>query len=680
MIKNINSKILTFAITLVISFTSYAQDRSCGMVEHMNEQMRNPEFAREYEETQIKFRKALEQTLHNKKTTYNRLTPIIIPVAVHFPEGLESNRSCLEALAQNQVDILNGDYTATNPDNNLWNSASGNYPGVVHGVANIEFCIATLNHPAGTDSDLVEGQPAVTIGYNFGSGGDTDTAWSGYMNFLVKTIGGGTLGYSFKPGSIAAGHSVVLNTFAFGSGAGCPGYVPGAPYNKGRTVTHELGHFYNLSHIWGDGGCAIDDGILDTPLADDANGGCPSPGSVSSCVAGESELTMNYMDYTNDACMYMFTQGQVDVVDSYVSGVLQSQFKPNTVACGSTDPDFIITAINDTIESCGDEGSYSIELTSLNGFSEEISLGLTGTPNGASSMLSQPTISNSGSFDISVSDLTGLFTGNYIITLTASSASITKSIPLNLNIISEVCESAGDMTYLTATTGVIFNTINNLDTSPKTAPYSDFMSLSTDLNIGSSYDLTVNVNTDGQYQVVTKVWFDWNQNCSFNDPGEEYDLGMIGNVADGPTGNSPLAVVVPENAILGTTIMRVSTAYTDPDEGQYATACQASFDGEVEDYTVNVTTALSVSQTEFESLSLFPNPNDGSFTLEIHSVTSDNINVNIYDIRGRKIYNKNYLNNSNFKQVIDLENIESGLYLMMVSDGLRKTTKRIIIK
>ena len=245
MIKNYNSKILTFAITLIISFTSYAQDRSCGMVEHMNEQMRNPEFAREYEETQIKFRKALDQRLRNKSSVSSRLNPIIVPVAVHFPEGQESNRACLEALAQNQIDILNGDFTATNPDANLWNSASVNYPGIVHGVANIEFCIATLNHPAGTDSDLVEGQPAVTIGYNFGSGGDTDTAWSGYMNFLVKSIAGGTLGYSLKPGSIAAGNSVVLNTFAFGSGAGCPGYTPGAPYNEGRTVTHELGHFYN---------------------------------------------------------------------------------------------------------------------------------------------------------------------------------------------------------------------------------------------------------------------------------------------------------------------------------------------------------------------------------------------------------------------------------------------------
>ena len=677
--KKLISRTLAFVITAFISHVSFSQERTCGMIEHMSEQMQDPEFAREYEKNQEKFREALKQTLQKKGTVSSRLNPVIVPVAVHFPAGDESDRNCLEALAQNQIDILNGDFAATNSDADLWDSASTNYPGVVHGVANVEFCIATLNHPSGTDSDLVEGQPAVTIGYNFGGGGDSDSNWSGYMNFLVKNAGDSVLGYSPLGGNIAAGQSVVISPGAFGSGSGCAGYSPGSPYNLGRTVTHELGHFYNLDHTFS-GSCNSDDGIADTPNISQPNYGCSTPGSISGCVTGESALTMSYMDYGNDSCLYMFSEGQTTVVDSYISGVLQSQFKPNTIACGSTDPDFIISAVNDSVESCGDEGSYIIDISSLNGFDEEISLTLSGTPNGASSSLSQPTIVNTGSFNVLVTDLSGLFTANYVITLTASSASITKSIDLDLNIISEVCTSAGNITFSTATTGVIFNTINNLDTSPKTAPYSDFTALSTDLNIGSSYDLTVNVNTDGQYQVVTKVWFDWNQNCSFNDPGEEYDLGMIVNVTNGPTGNSPLAVVVPESAVLGNTTMRVSSAYRDPDQGQYVTACQASFDGEVEDYTVNVTTALSVSQNEFESLSLSPNPNNGSFTLELKSNTSNNVNLNIYDIRGREIHKQAYTNSGNFKQVIALGNIESGLYLMTVSDGLRKTTKRIIIK
>ena len=235
-----HSKAVVLAFLFFVSFTTLAQDRSCGMVEYMNEQMQNPEFVKEYEKNQAKFRAALANNLRSNSTTFNRLNPIIIPVAVHFPDGNESDRACLEALAQNQIDILNADFTATNSDATLWNSASSNYPGVNHGVANIEFCIATQNHPANTDAELAEGSPAVTIGYNFGNGNDFDSNWAGYMNFLVKNIGGSTLGYSPLGGSIAAGQSVVINTFAFGSGSGCSGsgVVPANGYDLGRTLTH----------------------------------------------------------------------------------------------------------------------------------------------------------------------------------------------------------------------------------------------------------------------------------------------------------------------------------------------------------------------------------------------------------------------------------------------------------
>ena len=673
------TKSLALATMLFFWSASFAQDRTCGMIEHMNEQMQNPEFAREHEESQAKFRVALEHNLRNKGTVLNRLNPIIVPVAVHFPDGQESDRACLEALAQNQIDILNSDFSATNLDASLWSSASTNYPGVVHGAANIEFCMATLNHPANTDTDLVEGGPAVSIGYNFGGGGDTDIKWGGYMNFLVKNAGTGVLGYSPLGGSIRKGQSVVISASAFGSGSGCSDYSPGSPFDLGRTVTHELGHFYNLRHTFS-GSCSNDDGIADTPNIKDPNYGCSSPGSISGCVNEEKALTMSYMDYGNDSCLYMFTEGQTTVVDSYITGVLQSQFKLNTVTCGSTDPDFIISAMDSTLDTCKDQVSFNINFFGINGFNETVTLSTSGIPSGTNASLSQTSISTNGVVTLDITNLSGLNSAKYTIKLTATSALVTKVINLNLFKVTKVCDSAGDMRYNTATTGVIFNTISNLDATPKATASEDFTAITTDINRGSSYDLTVKVNTDGNYQVVTKVWFDWNQNCSFEDAGEAYELGMALGVTDGPTGNSPLAVVVPKDAILGSIRMRVSSKYSDANQGQYAAACQTSFDGEVEDYTVNVMTSLSVSENEFESFSLFPNPNNGSFTLELQSNTSNNISIDIYDIGGRKIHNQAYINNGNFKQVIELGTIESGLYLMTVSDGQRKITERIIVK
>ena len=338
-----------FLLVMLFGLNVSAQDEKCGMDAHMHEMMQDPDFAKQWEIDQAKFRRAVAESV-NTRQRRGAMDPIVVPVAVHFPGGVETDRACLEALAQNQVDIVNLDFTATNGDANLWGPASAFYPGVVHGAANIQFCIATQDHPAGTDDDLVEGGPAVTIGYDFGGGNDADPAWAGYLNFLVKPIGGSVLGYSPLGGNLNAGSSIVLNTYAFGSGAGCSdsGIEPGASSNLGRTTTHELGHFFNLYHTFQGDSCDDDDGIADTPNIDGNTFGCPPDGSVPGCDV-QPALTMSYMDYTDDNCMYMFTQGQVDVIEDWLV-ILESQFKPNVTPVCVEIPEYIIT--NDTVTAC----------------------------------------------------------------------------------------------------------------------------------------------------------------------------------------------------------------------------------------------------------------------------------------------------------------------------------------
>ena len=146
------------------------------------------------------------------------------------------------------------------------------------------------------------------------------------------------------------------------------------------------------------------------------------------------------------------------------------------------------------------------------------------------------------------------------------------------------CASEGNMDFNTSTTLVKFNAINNA--TGKNNAYEDYTAMSTDVYKGKTHNLTIKVNTDGNFKVVTKVWIDWNQNCDFNDAGEEYDLGNATDVTNGATSNSPLTITIPNTAQLGTTRMRVSSKYTDTNV--YPTSCQTSFDGEVEDYTINV--------------------------------------------------------------------------------------------
>ena len=120
-----------------------------------------------------------------------------------------------------------------------------------------------------------------------------------YLNIWVCEISRGILGYAQFPGGPAATDGIVIGGDYFG--------VTSGAYGLGRTATHEVGHYLNLRHIWGDGGCSQDDFVSDTPLSDRSNGGCPSYPTVH---CNTPDMTMNYMDYTYDQCMYMFTNGQ----------------------------------------------------------------------------------------------------------------------------------------------------------------------------------------------------------------------------------------------------------------------------------------------------------------------------------------------------------------------------------
>ncbi|AJR03869.1 choice-of-anchor D domain-containing protein [Siansivirga zeaxanthinifaciens] len=144
------------------------------------------------------------------------------------------------------------------------------------------------------------------------------------------------------------------------------------------------------------------------------------------------------------------------------------------------------------------------------------------------------------------------------------------------------CASSGNTNYNTGITFVSFNTINNADI-PKNVGYENFTGISTNVNQGSSYNLTVRVNTDGNYTVHAFAWIDWNQDGDFSDAGETYDLGDRRNVIDGTTSLIPLSISIPLTAATGNTRMRVSAKYNSN-----PSSCETNFDGEVEDYSLNV--------------------------------------------------------------------------------------------
>lgn len=231
---------------------------------------------------------------------------ITIPVVVHVLYHTTTQNISDEQIIS-QINSLNKDYRRLNAD-------TINTPAPFKSVAadtRIQFCLAKVD-PKGKFTTGIIHKYTEELAFQTDdkmkfSSSNGDDAWdaSTYLNIWVCNISGKTLGYTVLPGSPPEKDGVVIKYDAFGTeGTLTP------PYNKGRTATHEIGHWLGLKHLWGDSTCG-DDGIADTPPQEAANNNCPVFPHLSSCsVNTYGDMFMNYMDFTDDRCMNMFTQGQ----------------------------------------------------------------------------------------------------------------------------------------------------------------------------------------------------------------------------------------------------------------------------------------------------------------------------------------------------------------------------------
>jgi hypothetical protein len=322
----------TLSLLITLSHSLIAQEK-CGLPAYMQLlQKQHPHMADEGEfeqwiqARQVRRRKASGSQHKEEQTIYQ------IPVVVHVIhngeiEGEGSNIS--ESQILSQLETLNQDFRMRNE------SQINQLPESFRALAadtRIEFVLARQD-PEGLPTSAITRRRGNQESYSI----DDDLKFKAqvhwppddYLNLYSATLSGNLIGYAQFPETdhlagldlgmtSAQTDGVVVDYRYFGTGGSA---VSGS---RGRTATHEIGHFLGLRHIWGDGGCNRDDYVEDTPGADGSHNGCPTD-NPESC--GSADMYQNYMDYTADRCMSLFTQGQAERMEV----VMQHSPRRNTL-------------------------------------------------------------------------------------------------------------------------------------------------------------------------------------------------------------------------------------------------------------------------------------------------------------------------------------------------------------
>jgi len=263
-----------------------------------------------------------------------RTSIIRIPVVVHVLYNTPSENLADTQIAS-QIDALNRDYR------NLNDVAA--IPAPFRSLAAdslIEFALATRDPDGKATTGVTRTQTSLsTFPYDpfdpqatakldklvkFEEHGHQAWPRDSYLNLWACSLAGGLLGYAQFPGGAAATDGVVILNTAFGTNGTAA--TPGNSFNLGRTAVHEVGHWLNLLHIWGDdgGGCTGSDNVPDTPNQADSNAGRPQFPHLSCNNEPHGDMFMNYMDYVDDVAMFMFTRGQIRRMDATLAGPRQA--------------------------------------------------------------------------------------------------------------------------------------------------------------------------------------------------------------------------------------------------------------------------------------------------------------------------------------------------------------------
>ncbi len=295
------TRLLLAFFTFAAVYSMRAQ-KSCDAFSYQQAQLqKNPALATRFRDIETFTRNFISDNQGTVSRTEGEIIkiPVVVHILYHDPADNIS-----DAKVMSQIQALNKAFRRTNAD-------TVNTPARFKKLAadcEIEFQLAVSDPKRRNTSGIVRKYTPITTWQNddkmkFSSEMGSD-AWDAksYLNIWVCNLDR-VAGYSSLPGGDLSKDGIVLGFTVFGTEGGMTGF------NMGKTAVHEVGHWLGLKHIWGDADCG-DDGVSDTPKQSWYNVGCPSGNTVTCGNGPDGDMYMNYMDFTDDACMNMFTNGQ----------------------------------------------------------------------------------------------------------------------------------------------------------------------------------------------------------------------------------------------------------------------------------------------------------------------------------------------------------------------------------
>jgi hypothetical protein len=638
-------KIYTLLTFIILAQQSILAQRVCGTIEAQ-------QLLEQLDPTIIQNRQAIEDFTGEFVAHYieGERALVTIPVVVHVVWNT-TTENISDAQIQSQINVLNADFRKLNSD-------AGNVPSAFTGLAadaNIEFCLATVNPSGNPTTGINRVQTAST---SFGTNNTVKSSSTGgtnawdrnkYLNIWVCDISGGTLGYAQFPGGSASTDGVVIDYQYFGTTG-----TATAPFNKGRTGTHEVGHWLNLYHIWGDDGtgCTGSDLVSDTPNQADENYGCPTFPQVSCSNGPNGDMFMNYMDYTDDACMYMFSSGQSARMQAlFAAGGARASLLTSN-GCGTVVP-----------PSCGNVSGLSVS-------------GITQT----SANVSWSAVSGATSYTLQYKTTTSSTwttvnptTNSFLISgLTAGTA-------YNVQV-RAVCAS-GNGAYTAST----FTTSASTPTCTDTYESNNTTGTAKTIPVNTNISAIISSSTDRDWFRFSNTSTQRNIRIDLTTLPADYDVRLYNpsgsQVAISQNGGTTSEVITFNTTTVGTWRVQVY-GYNGAFNSSACYTLRASISASSFREGEEIATEELQPETGSATLniaSIFPNPTNGKLNIQFISVADQLVEIIITDVAGRIVQTSsmNATEGDNFTTV-DMVNLENGYYNVLINDGQNKSCKMVL--